>query len=81
MKRTRARLAREMVTAMRVVGIEKGKGDKGYGNSNKSGRGGMATATKRATTMAIRVAGKQWQHNKEGNCDGDEGGGQQRWQW
>jgi hypothetical protein len=54
-----ARVARAMMTAMRVAGNKEsnGKGDKGNGNSNKGVRGGTAMATKRVHNPHWRARG------------------------
>ncbi len=58
-KRARVRVARAMMTVMRVVGNKEDKGGKGNGNGDKGGGQVMAMVTKRAMAMATRVAGKQ----------------------
>ncbi len=55
-----ARVARAMATAMRVAGKEEGKGSKGNGNKEESGRQAATTATKRVIAMAMRVGGERW---------------------
>ncbi len=58
-KRARARMARAMVMAMRVAGIEGGKGDKAMAAATRvtGKRMLVATTTKRAMGMAIRGCG------------------------
>ncbi len=58
-KWARAKVARAMVTAMRVAGKEEDEGGKSNGDINKGGRQGTAMAAKRAMAMATRVAGEQ----------------------
>jgi hypothetical protein len=60
-KKARERAARAMATAMRVAGKEEGKGDKGNGDSNESGRRATTMVMKSAMTTATRVVGKQRQ--------------------
>jgi hypothetical protein len=58
-KRKRARAARVMATAMRVVGDEEGKSNKATARATRIAGEWTATETKRAMVMATRVAGKQ----------------------
>ncbi len=44
---------------MRVVDVEEGKGSKGNGDGDQSGRQVTAMATKRAMVTGMRVASKQ----------------------
>jgi hypothetical protein len=48
-----------MVMVMRVVGEKEGKGGKAMATVTRVMGKRMATATKRAMAMAMRVAGKQ----------------------
>jgi hypothetical protein len=61
MTRERARVARTMVTAMRVVGNEEGKSGKAMAMATRMAGEWTATATKSAMAMATRVAGEQQQ--------------------
>ncbi len=60
-----------IVTAIRVASNDNCNGDGGKSNGNGDKGGGQATM--RAMVVATTVAG-----DNEGNCDGDEGGEQQR---
>jgi hypothetical protein len=64
-KRERARAARAMATAMRVVGNKEGKGDKVMAMATRIAGEWTATATKRVMVKATRVVGKgrrrRWQ--------------------
>jgi hypothetical protein len=58
-KRERARAARAIAMAMRVVGDKEGKGDKAMAKATRIASEWTATATKRAMVTATRVADKQ----------------------
>jgi hypothetical protein len=65
-KRVRARTARAMATAMRVVGDKEGKSSKGNGDGDQGGKQATATATKRAMAMVTRVVGAHGQQQQRG---------------
>ncbi len=58
-KGERARAVRAMTKVMRVAGDEEGEGSKAMVMATRMAGKWTATATKRAMTMARRVAGKQ----------------------
>ncbi len=60
-KRERARAARAMAVAMRVVGKEEGEGGTAMALATRIAGRWTATATKRVMVMATRVAGMGWQ--------------------
>ncbi len=64
-------MKRLIATATRVV--SNGNDDGDGGKSNGNGNEGAGQATTRAMVVATTVAG-----DDEGNCNGDEGGKQQR---
>jgi hypothetical protein len=71
MKRARARAARAMTIAMRVVGEEDGEGGKAIALATRVVGEWMATATKRAMATKMREAGKD-----DGNCKGGKTNGE-----
>jgi hypothetical protein len=60
-KRERARVARAMAMAMRVVGNEEGKGNKAMAMATRVAGKWTATVMKRPMVTAMRVAGNQRQ--------------------
>jgi hypothetical protein len=77
MKRARVRAARAMMTAMRVVGKEEGKG----GKAKRLAGERMSTQTKIAMATKTREAGKEEGFGRGGKSNGDgkkDGNGKQQ---
>ncbi len=70
-KKARARSARAMATAMRVVGKEKRKGGKAMAMATGVAGERTATVRRRAMAMATREAGEEEGNGKDNKSDGN----------
>jgi hypothetical protein len=71
MKRERARAARANGTAMRVAGVEEGKGGKAMVMATRVAGKWTATARMRAMVTKTKEAGEEEGNGKGGKSDGD----------
>ncbi len=70
-KRARARVARAMATAMRVVGNKEVEGNKATAMARRMAGECTAMATKRAMATATRVVGDKEGNGNDGKSNGD----------